>query len=229
MNCLIIEENPVTLLGYCSIINNNFPHWNINSSQSFCNAISFFESNNNVIIDFVLVGTKVADSFDDQGLSEFLRLSALKAYRCVVIVDSVHSSTLALCKKYNVLGVLLNGDSISNIVQAIRVVSCGGSYLHVTNRSVDNTATDYECAFTVRQKDVIDLLLLGYSNKKIARSLNLSDGTIKNYVFDIMKVLNVKSRLELALSIQHVRYQSSQHKMHFANDFKKLDEELVRM
>ncbi|HWW72458.1 MAG TPA: LuxR C-terminal-related transcriptional regulator [Duganella sp.] len=55
---------------------------------------------------------------------------------------------------------------------------------------------------TNRQKELIALLLDGQSNKAIARSLDLSYGTVKNYIFDLMRLLGVKSRLELVTRVR---------------------------
>lgn len=49
-----------------------------------------------------------------------------------------------------------------------------------------------------RQREVIDLLIAGQSNKGMARSLNLSEGTIKFHMSAVMRLLNAKSRVEAA-------------------------------
>jgi DNA-binding NarL/FixJ family response regulator len=61
--------------------------------------------------------------------------------------------------------------------------------------------------FTSRQRDIFDLLLAGHSNKMIGYILNLSYGTVKNYMFDLMRLLSVKSRLELVTKIRANQYQ----------------------
>ena len=53
-----------------------------------------------------------------------------------------------------------------------------------------------------RQRDVVRLVLEGYSNKKIANTLNLSYGTVKNYMFNLMRLLSVNSRLEMAIKFR---------------------------
>lgn len=50
---------------------------------------------------------------------------------------------------------------------------------------------------TTREKDVLFYLLEGMATKKIAKKLNISDGTAKNYVLSIFKKTNVHSRFEL--------------------------------
>jgi DNA-binding NarL/FixJ family response regulator len=50
-----------------------------------------------------------------------------------------------------------------------------------------------------REIDVVSLLADGLSNRDIARSLNLSENTIKNYLFRIFEKVGVSNRTELLL------------------------------
>ncbi|HZV59720.1 MAG TPA: response regulator transcription factor [Candidatus Eremiobacteraceae bacterium] len=52
---------------------------------------------------------------------------------------------------------------------------------------------------TKREEDVCRLLGDGLQNRQIARELNLSEHTIKNYLFHIFDKLGVSSRVELIL------------------------------
>ncbi len=49
-----------------------------------------------------------------------------------------------------------------------------------------------------RQREVIELLIAGQSNKGMARILNLSEGTIKFHMSAVMRLLGVNSRVEAA-------------------------------
>ena len=53
-------------------------------------------------------------------------------------------------------------------------------------------------ALTERQLDVLRLLSAGRSNKDIARSLGLSDKTVKAHVTAVFKALDVVNRTEAA-------------------------------
>ena len=50
-----------------------------------------------------------------------------------------------------------------------------------------------------REEDVVRLVAEGFSNKGIASGLNLSEHTVKNYLFTIFDKLGVSSRVEVAL------------------------------
>ena len=52
---------------------------------------------------------------------------------------------------------------------------------------------------TMRQRQVVELVASGMSNKEIASELNISEGTVKQHIFAIFRILNVTSRAKLAL------------------------------
>jgi len=49
-----------------------------------------------------------------------------------------------------------------------------------------------------RQREIIDLLIAGQSNKGMARALDLSEGTIKFHMSAVMRLLGANSRVEAA-------------------------------
>lgn len=56
-------------------------------------------------------------------------------------------------------------------------------------------ATEYR--ITNREQEIIALVLEAYTNKEIADELFLSEGTVKNHIYNIYKKIDVKSRAEL--------------------------------
>ncbi len=54
-------------------------------------------------------------------------------------------------------------------------------------------------AFTDREVEILRLIAGGYSNKEIARSIHLAEGTVKNYVSDILDKLNTRDRTRAVL------------------------------
>lgn len=49
-----------------------------------------------------------------------------------------------------------------------------------------------------RQREIIELLIAGHSNKGMARALNLSEGTIKFHMSAVLRLLGASSRVEAA-------------------------------
>lgn len=60
-------------------------------------------------------------------------------------------------------------------------------------------AESNEHLLTRRQDDVLDLVKLGRSNKEIARTLNLSESTVKIHMHQLMKKMGVANRTQVAL------------------------------
>ncbi len=56
--------------------------------------------------------------------------------------------------------------------------------------------------FSVREEQVVRLLLRGQTNKEIATSLSISERTVKHYMTILMQKLNVRSRLEFVIAAQ---------------------------
>ncbi len=54
-------------------------------------------------------------------------------------------------------------------------------------------------SFSVRELAVLRLMAGGYSNREIARSLFLAEGTVKNYVSDILAKLEARDRTRAVL------------------------------
>ena len=53
--------------------------------------------------------------------------------------------------------------------------------------------------FTSREEQIVSLIAEGKSNKLIARKLGISDGTVKVHVKNVLRKLNLSSRLEAAV------------------------------
>lgn len=57
---------------------------------------------------------------------------------------------------------------------------------------------DY-ASLTPRERDILKLIADGLSNKMIGRRLDISDGTVKVHVKHLLKKLNLRSRVEVAV------------------------------
>jgi len=66
---------------------------------------------------------------------------------------------------------------------------------HALNAPAVATAAD----LTEREREVLVLLADGRSNKEIARLLGISDATVKVHIKNLLRKLNMKSRLEAAV------------------------------
>jgi DNA-binding NarL/FixJ family response regulator len=100
-------------------------------------------------------------------------------------------------------GYLLKDAMQNDLVSAIRAVAAGESYLApAAQRQLmellrkPQTTVD---ALTARETDVLQLIARGMSNKQIGQQLNLTEGTVKGYVSQILAKLHLADRTQVAL------------------------------
>ena len=101
-------------------------------------------------------------------------------------------------------GYLLKDADGEALLRAIREVLKGEMPLHPSVaahfvKSLASSANGNGYHLTDREKDVLRLLSRGLSNKAMAKALNLSKGTVKIHVSNILGKLQVTSRTEAAL------------------------------
>jgi len=103
-------------------------------------------------------------------------------------------------------GYLLKEADDSTLLQAIEAVQRGEVPLHprVTKYFVGhiggrNSYVNNIVHLTEREKQVLQLVAKGLSNKAAAEILHLSSGTVKIHVSNILNKLNVSSRTEAAI------------------------------
>ncbi len=60
--------------------------------------------------------------------------------------------------------------------------------------------------FTNREKDIIEYIKLGYSNKQIAKTLYISLGTVKKHVSSIINKANAINRVNLIFILAKNKY-----------------------
>ena len=94
----------------------------------------------------------------------------------------------------------------SNIVlSALNLVISGGVYLPTNLLGDADRGSDRRGGkngkgpLTPRQCDVLDLMAKGYSNREIARTLDLAEGTVKLHVTALLKALNVSNRTQAVI------------------------------
>lgn len=107
-------------------------------------------------------------------------------------------------------GYLLKGVSPETLLEAIRTVARGGTYLYVPpvsdlTREDIRTSTPPDAALSVldtltqRETEILRLMVSGIGNREIATALSLSEGTVKNHVTNIFSKLAVTDRTKAVL------------------------------
>jgi two-component system, NarL family, response regulator NreC len=125
-----------------------------------------------------------------------------------VLVLSVHDDTSYLRQMLAVgaAGYILKHTAAEALIQAIRIVAAGGIYLepalaeHVVSRYVRRPAAVTEllgAELSEREREVVQRVVQGYSNKEIATQLSLSVKTVETYRARALEKLGLTSRAAL--------------------------------
>ena len=107
-------------------------------------------------------------------------------------------------------GFLLKDASLEDFLNTLRSVSDGATVLppilvdslfsQIVDHAVRNGKTKLKDAvrMTKREREVIELLSEGMSNKEIAHRIHISTYTVKSHIHNIMEKLALHTRLEIA-------------------------------
>jgi DNA-binding NarL/FixJ family response regulator len=105
-------------------------------------------------------------------------------------------------------GYLLKDLPPADLIKAIKETEEGKSFVDpaITSKLLSKVtehnspqAPPTNFKLTGREIDILTLITRGYSNADIAEALFLSEGTIRNYVSDLLKTLEVSDRTQAAV------------------------------
>lgn len=115
--------------------------------------------------------------------------------------------------KYGASGYLLKGVSIDELVKAIHTVYSGRAMINpdIATKVVKLFSQMAKGNYTIEvgkqgveeltktEWKIIEQVVYGFSNKEIADTLNLSEGTVRNYLSTILSKLKLRDRTQLAI------------------------------
>ena len=148
---------------------------------------------------------------DMKGLSGIETLKAMKAagvesrFIILTVSDSKTDVTNALRAGAN--GYLLKDMEPKEFCVTLKKVAKGATILGETlaeslaRALVEPKAVVEEMPvdLTKREREILDHICSGLSNKAIARQMNISDSTVKVHIKHLLRKFNLKSRLEIAV------------------------------
>ena len=141
---------------------------------------------------------------DGFALLEALRVRAIAVP--VILLTTFDEPDLALrAAAEGARGFLLKDASPEDLLEAITRVAAGETLLApvptdpVRARYAYRDRSEPSDTFNEREISILRLLAGGYSNKEIARAVFLSEGSVKNYVSDILDKLGTRDRTRAVL------------------------------
>jgi DNA-binding NarL/FixJ family response regulator len=144
------------------------------------------------------------------GLDVLRELSRTNTLPPTIILTTFDDDELVLAGiQSGARGYLLKDVALADLVSAIRTVAEGGTIVKpaVTQRLLkglanlknDFSSLDQPDPLTDRETEILRLMAGGYSNKEIANSLGVAEGTVKNHVSNILSKMGVRDRTRAVL------------------------------
>jgi NarL family two-component system response regulator LiaR len=150
-----------------------------------------------VLLDLLMPGMNGVEAIDRiQDVSPATRILVLTSYP--------DDEYLFSAMRAGAQGYLLKDMEPEQLVGAIRAASLGQATLHpaVAARLLKKTGDDEgepTADLSARELEVLRLIARGRSNKEIAESLTVAEGTVKSHVSNILSKLHLAHRTQAAL------------------------------
>lgn len=134
--------------------------------------------------------------------------------KIVVLTASEQDDHIIAALKSGARAFILKGVAARELLRILRAVAAGESYvppalaasllleLHDPQTKASKRSADPINELTEREREILENLAVGLSNKEIAEKLFLSEKTVKHYMTNILQKLQVRNRVEAALLAQ---------------------------
>lgn len=133
--------------------------------------------------------------------------TTMPAVKVIMLTASTDEDDLAAAMQAGARGYILKGVAARELVGIVRSVSMGQGYVapslaagllaRSSGRRPENV--DPLAGLTEREREVLEQVAAGLSNKEVGQRLHLSEKTVKHYMTLVMEKLGVRNRTEAAL------------------------------
>ncbi|GAA2109121.1 response regulator transcription factor [Microlunatus panaciterrae] len=133
--------------------------------------------------------------------------SSFPHIQCLILTSYDDDEALFAAVLAGASGYLLKQIRGSSLIDGIREVAKGNSLLDpaITGRLLERfrhpvrTEDPRLASLTAREREILDLITAGYTNKQIGQRLFLAEKTVKNYVSALLSKLGMERRTQAAV------------------------------
>jgi DNA-binding NarL/FixJ family response regulator len=192
-----VETDPLRLVGFRALFDSE------SGFELIAESVSDIATLTN--IDVVLLG-------NGNGQNLFDLMASLKAdcpdFRIIVTGSGMDEGTILKAIASGAKGYVDEAASPTDFVQAIRIVNQGlvwaprrvlSVFIERFSTTSDRILPTGLDAFTAREKQVLEMLVVGSSNKGIGCALGIEERTVKSHVARLMRKVGVPNRIALSI------------------------------
>jgi len=198
MKILIVDDHPLFRAGFHAVLQQSALDAGVLSVSSVPEALQILEQDPDVglvLLDIHLRG--------DDGFSALKVIGTrFPTTACIMISGDEQDGIAHRAISSGASGFIPKSFTADDMIAAIRKVLAGEIFTTVQAPPV--TAPGSE--LTLRQLEVISMLGRGFSNKEIARQLDVAERTVKAHVSAVFEALQVRNRTQAVLAAQSRGY-----------------------
>lgn len=193
----VVETDPLRFIGFRSIFD-EFPELKVESC-------SLAELADRKDVDLVLLSSR-------SGQSIFDLMASIKTVRpglkIIVTGTGADDETILKAVAAGAKGYVDEAGKPEDFIQAIHIVEQGSiwaprrvlsMFIDRVSSSPGNIFPAGRVSFTDREKEVLELLVAGRSNKEIGAALSIEERTVKAHVAKLMRKVGVQNRIALSV------------------------------
>jgi DNA-binding NarL/FixJ family response regulator len=193
----VIESDPLRFMGLSTFLG---------AAENFVlSSASLADVGTQPNVDVVLLGNHVGPNLFE--VMATLR-AAHPALRIIVMGSGMNDENILKAIAAGAKGYVDETADPTEFVQAIRVVDQGSVwaprrvlslFIERVSNSPGSVFPAGPVTFTDREKEVLEMLVVGRSNKEIGAPLGIAERTVKAHVAKLMRKVGVQNRIELSV------------------------------
>jgi two-component system nitrate/nitrite response regulator NarL len=194
MKILIVDDHPLFRAGFQTVLQQSRLGAEVLSVASVREALSALTRDHDIGLVLLDVHLRGDDGF------QALRVIGEKfpTTACMLISGDEQEGLASTAIASGASGFIPKSFTADEMVAAIERVLAGEIFTPASTRA----PMDQTHGLTLRQLEVINMLGRGFSNKEIARQLDVAERTVKAHMSAVFEALNVRNRTQAVLAAQ---------------------------
>ena len=196
MKILIVDDHPLFRAGFHAVLEQSDLDAAVLSVSSVAEALQILKRDGDVGLVLLDIHLRGEDGFNAlKVIGEKFPTTA-----CIMISGDEQEGVAPRVIAAGASGFIPKSFTADEMIAAIRQVLNGDVF--VPTPAQHATPPSEGTALTLRQLEVISMLGRGFSNKEIARALDVAERTVKAHVSAVFEALNVRNRTQAVLVAQ---------------------------
>jgi len=196
---LLVDDHPLYREGVVAVLRTRLPDATVECAPDAESGLRLLREQPD--FDAVLLDLRLPDARGLDALSRYAREFPQVA-RVLISGETVDARTVQGALAAGASGFIPKTLGVGEMVAALRCVLDGGVYTPST-AGVPHTATGLE-GLSLRQVEVLQMMLRGNANKQIAQELGIAERTVKAHLTRVFDALGVNTRMQAAMAAQRL-------------------------